>query len=131
MRVARRRTSLISDSEWLPLTRRVSKQPTRFAVTSLATGSKSSTGGRIPQQMLRLDREKIDGFEEAAFTSVKTQIDGALQSADAVVLSDYGKGLLTEDLCQHIIIRARDRSIPVLVDPKQRDFTRYRGATTI
>jgi D-beta-D-heptose 7-phosphate kinase / D-beta-D-heptose 1-phosphate adenosyltransferase len=47
------------------------------------------------------------------------------------VLSDYGKGVLTEEICRHVISAARLRRIPVLVDPKQRNFTRYRGATTI
>jgi D-beta-D-heptose 7-phosphate kinase/D-beta-D-heptose 1-phosphate adenosyltransferase len=86
-------------------------------------------GGK--QQMLRLDKESIEGFSPAAFTALEAQIDMALQSADAVVLSDYGKGVLSEGICQHTISKARERRIPVLVDPKQRNFTRYRGATTI
>jgi len=49
----------------------------------------------------------------------------------AVILSDYAKGVLTEHICQSIIALARKANIPVLVDPKQRSFARYRGATTI
>ncbi len=48
-----------------------------------------------------------------------------------VVLSDYAKGVLTEPVCRHIIAEAGKLGVPVLVDPKQRDFSRYRGATTI
>lgn len=104
--------------------------PHLVGVTGYPTTTKLRiVGGK--QQMLRLDREKIDGYPDAVFVNVKRQIDQLLPDADAVVLSDYGKGLLTEDICQHVICNARERGIPVLVDPKQRNFTRYRGATTI
>jgi len=48
-----------------------------------------------------------------------------------VVLSDYAKGVLTAGVCQAVIQAARRLKIPVLVDPKSTDFSRYRGATTI
>jgi D-beta-D-heptose 7-phosphate kinase/D-beta-D-heptose 1-phosphate adenosyltransferase len=54
-----------------------------------------------------------------------------LPEADAIVLSDYAKGVLTEDLCRPLIASARARDLPVLVDPKGRDFRRYEGATLI
>jgi D-beta-D-heptose 7-phosphate kinase/D-beta-D-heptose 1-phosphate adenosyltransferase len=86
-------------------------------------------GGR--QQMLRVDNERTGGYPPAAFDALIAKLDVALQSADAVVLSDYGKGVLTEEVCQRAIRMARQRGIPVLVDPKQKSYTRYRGATTI
>ena len=86
-------------------------------------------GGK--QQMLRLDREKTDGFPHDAFETLMHQVDVALATANAVVLSDYGKGVLTEDFCRYVIEKANGRKLPVLVDPKQRSFGRYRGATTI
>ena len=52
-------------------------------------------------------------------------------AASAVVLSDYDKGVLSPQVCRMIIDAARRHGIPVLVDPKGRDFTKYRGATTI
>jgi D-beta-D-heptose 7-phosphate kinase/D-beta-D-heptose 1-phosphate adenosyltransferase len=48
-----------------------------------------------------------------------------------VVLSDYAKGVLSERVCRELIGEARRLQIPVVVDPKGHDFTRYRGATTI
>jgi D-beta-D-heptose 7-phosphate kinase/D-beta-D-heptose 1-phosphate adenosyltransferase len=48
-----------------------------------------------------------------------------------VILSDYGKGLLTPELCQRIIGACRAAGKPVLVDPKGRDYGRYRGATCL
>lgn len=47
------------------------------------------------------------------------------------MLSDYAKGVLSQDVCQQVIRAARRQGIPVLVDPKSADFSRYRGATTI
>lgn len=86
-------------------------------------------GGK--QQMLRLDMEQTDGYPDEAYAGLLAAVDSSIASADAVVLSDYAKGVLTESVCQHAIRTARNRGIPVLVDPKQRSFARYRGATTI
>jgi len=83
------------------------------------------------QQMLRLDMEEIDGYPVNVHNALIEKIESAIPSADAVVLSDYAKGVLTEDVCQHAIRAARRGGIPVLVDPKQHNFARYRGATTI
>jgi len=54
-----------------------------------------------------------------------------LHGSDALVLSDYAKGVLNPEVCQTLIQAARKLGIPVLVDPKNADFTGYRGATTI
>ncbi|HEX4064671.1 MAG TPA: bifunctional D-glycero-beta-D-manno-heptose-7-phosphate kinase/D-glycero-beta-D-manno-heptose 1-phosphate adenylyltransferase HldE [Acidobacteriaceae bacterium] len=86
-------------------------------------------GGK--QQMLRLDTERVDGYPADATAALLARLESAIASADAVVLSDYAKGLLSEEVCQRVIGAARMRRVPVLVDPKQRSFARYRGATTI
>jgi D-beta-D-heptose 7-phosphate kinase/D-beta-D-heptose 1-phosphate adenosyltransferase len=54
-----------------------------------------------------------------------------VRTADAVILSDYDKGALSAPLCQAVIALARQRGIPLLADPKGRDFGKYAGATTI
>jgi D-beta-D-heptose 7-phosphate kinase/D-beta-D-heptose 1-phosphate adenosyltransferase len=100
------------------------------AVASHPTTTKLRVvGGK--QQMMRLDTEKIDGYPEEAYIRLMEKLDAAIATADAIVLSDYAKGVLTEQVCQHAIQSARRRGIPVLVDPKQRSFSRYHGATTI
>ncbi len=86
-------------------------------------------GGK--QQMLRLDTETTDGFPPAAYEDLIAKVEAAIPSADALVLSDYAKGVLSEHVCQRLIQKARAREIPVLVDPKRRSFERYRHATTI
>jgi D-beta-D-heptose 7-phosphate kinase/D-beta-D-heptose 1-phosphate adenosyltransferase len=86
-------------------------------------------GGR--QQMLRLDSERLGARSEEDYGRLVACVLGQLQGYDAVVLSDYAKGVFTPEACQTIIHAARTLGIPVLVDPKSADFTRYRGATTI
>lgn len=79
------------------------------------------------QQLIRLDFE--DGFSVAdqagLLDSFKTQLAGV----KVVILSDYGKGTLTD--IQQFIKPARAAGIPILVDPKGNDFDIYRGVTVI
>lgn len=78
------------------------------------------------QQLIRLDSEQtLAGHEDAFETSFSKSLDGI----DAIVLSDYGKGTLNR--IESLVALAKDRAIPVLVDPKGVDFERYRGATVL
>ena len=78
------------------------------------------------QQLIRLDTEEI---ATTAPSSLDGAVDEALADADVVVMSDYAKGTLSR--VGDLISLARRRGVPVLVDPKGRDFTRYRGATLL
>ena len=78
------------------------------------------------QQLIRLDFESSE-VRSAAITS--ETFSGALMDARLVILSDYGKGALAN--VEMLIAGCRERSVPVLVDPKGRDFQRYRGATVL
>jgi D-beta-D-heptose 7-phosphate kinase/D-beta-D-heptose 1-phosphate adenosyltransferase len=86
-------------------------------------------GGR--QQMLRLDSERLAERPQADYDRLLQSVLAQLPGCHAVVLSDYAKGALTPEVCQRVIQAARKLDIPVLVDPKNPDFVRYRGATTI
>jgi D-beta-D-heptose 7-phosphate kinase / D-beta-D-heptose 1-phosphate adenosyltransferase len=80
------------------------------------------------QQLVRVDEEQTHAptpDEEAALIEGAEQ---AIGEADAVILSDYGKGVLSEKVLHAAIAGARRRSVPVYVDPKGDDFARYRGA---
>jgi D-beta-D-heptose 7-phosphate kinase/D-beta-D-heptose 1-phosphate adenosyltransferase len=83
------------------------------------------------QQMMRLDMEASPAFSEADYQELLDRTFAVLREVSVVVLSDYAKGVLTEPVCQTIIRQARQFNIPVLVDPRNRSFSRYRGATTI
>jgi D-beta-D-heptose 7-phosphate kinase/D-beta-D-heptose 1-phosphate adenosyltransferase len=86
-------------------------------------------GGR--QQMLRLDSERLGARPQGDYDRLVKSALAHLPGCDAVVLSDYAKGVLTTEVCQAVIQAACGLRIPVLVGPKSADFTRYRGATTI
>lgn len=86
-------------------------------------------GGR--QQMLRLDSESSRARPQQDYDRLIAAVIAHLPGNHAVVLSDYAKGVLSPEVCQAVIKEARQLRIPVLVDPKSADFSRYRGATTI
>ena len=81
------------------------------------------------QQMLRVDREDSQALSEAD----EAALLGALCAADwkVVVMSDYGKGVLSPALTAAVIAEAERRGAASLVDPKHRDFARYAGATLV
>lgn len=83
------------------------------------------------QQMLRVDSENLGQRSEADHARLLAKSLEELPKCHAVLLSDYAKGVLAPSLCQAVIAEARKLGIPVLVDPKSADFSRYRGATTI
>ena len=79
------------------------------------------------QQLLRIDFERPPSRE--ALTAKLDEYERLVDAADAVVLSDYGKGGLEH--VQQMIAAARRHGKPVLVDPKGDDYSRYRGATVL
>jgi D-beta-D-heptose 7-phosphate kinase / D-beta-D-heptose 1-phosphate adenosyltransferase len=98
--------------------------------SSLPTISKTRIVGRM-QQLLRLDiesREAPPAVEAKRLRERATELAGKV---NAVILSDYAKGALTDELCEAVIRAARAAGIPVLVDPKTKDFSKYNGATTV
>lgn len=83
------------------------------------------------QQIVRIDDESRAPITGAVAREVIEVIDGQIATASAVVISDYAKGVVTAEIAQAAITRAHRLGIPVIVDPKQRDFSIYRGATVI
>ena len=83
------------------------------------------------QQMLRVDREKTDSIPADVENAVISRIEALAPAVGAVILSDYKKGLLTDKIVSHAIAAAVRHGKPVIVDPKGRDFSRYRGATVV
>ena len=83
------------------------------------------------QQVCRADRERSDELAKALEDAVVARIAGALRTADALVVSDYQKGVVTRRVMRSAVALARRRRVPVLVDPKVRHFGFYRGATIV
>jgi D-beta-D-heptose 7-phosphate kinase/D-beta-D-heptose 1-phosphate adenosyltransferase len=83
------------------------------------------------QQMLRVDWEDARPVSGAARDALVASLPARVRAAQAVVLSDYGKGVLVPEVVSAVIAAARDAGIPVLVDPKGDDYRRYRGATLV
>ncbi|MGH8126927.1 MAG: bifunctional D-glycero-beta-D-manno-heptose-7-phosphate kinase/D-glycero-beta-D-manno-heptose 1-phosphate adenylyltransferase HldE [Gammaproteobacteria bacterium] len=76
------------------------------------------------QQLLRLDFER--GFDASAAAILAERFEAALPGATLAIASDYAKGALAD--MPRLIAAARDAKVPLLVDPKGRDFTRYKNA---
>ncbi len=79
------------------------------------------------QQLLRVDVEAP--LPSGAALKISQATPELLDNTDVLVISDYGKGAVSQP--QALIQQARDRGIPVLIDPKGEDFIRYHGATLI
>ncbi len=83
------------------------------------------------QQLLRVDDEVVATPTEATIKALKEAVMDYLPSAQIVILSDYGKGSLPPELCQYIITASKSVGIPIIVDPKGQDYSRYQGATLL
>jgi D-beta-D-heptose 7-phosphate kinase/D-beta-D-heptose 1-phosphate adenosyltransferase len=83
------------------------------------------------QQMMRLDKEATPSPSSDAYADLLERVLVLLPKVSVLVLSDYAKGVVTESMCHSIIAGAGKLGLPVIVDPKHRDFSRYRGAATI
>jgi len=90
--------------------------------------SKKSRVIAVSQQILRYDKESKEDITEDSCKNIITSLQGTMSSYDMVILSDYGKGVLRDELCQSIIKLANKNGVRVLVDPKGSDFSKYNGA---
>jgi D-beta-D-heptose 7-phosphate kinase / D-beta-D-heptose 1-phosphate adenosyltransferase len=81
--------------------------------------------------LLRADRETIATVSNEDMADLERAVASQVSEADAVILSDYGKGVLTGSLAATVIAAARKAGKPVIVDPKGSDYSRYRGATIV
>jgi D-beta-D-heptose 7-phosphate kinase/D-beta-D-heptose 1-phosphate adenosyltransferase len=83
------------------------------------------------QQMLRADRESDAPISDRIRTAMVNFVRQELPDCGVMVLSDYGKGVLSSEALRGVIATARTYARPVVVDPKGRDFARYRGASLV
>lgn len=83
------------------------------------------------QQLLRADHEVSSALSADMEQQTLLRVRGALPSCDVIILSDYAKGALTDKVISEILALAKAQNKPVLIDPKGRNFARYRGATLL
>lgn len=83
------------------------------------------------QQLLRVDRERREVPETTAQARLIEATRSAAAQADAVILEDYGKGVLTREVIEAARAGAGPRGVPVVVDPNGRDYRRYAGVTLL
>ena len=101
--------------------RRQNDRPTSVKIRYLAGG----------QQLLRADHEVITPLAKKDADEIIIAAKEGLKSADVLILSDYGKGVLTDDVITTLIAMATAANIPVIVDPKGHDYSKYEGASLL
>ena len=95
--------------------------------TARPTTSKTRVVAR-GQQVVRIDEEVEDPIPERALEQVLDALDRAMADADALVIEDYNKGTLTPAVIERAMALGTKRGVPIVVDPKFKNFFAYRGA---
>ncbi len=97
-------------------------------------GRKTSHKSRLiasHQQIVRIDKEDKEDISKESSDTILLRAKIVMPFYDGVVLSDYGKGVLTKELTKNLINLAKSQGKIVLVDPKGSDYSKYRGATLL
>ena len=81
--------------------------------------------------LLRADTEETKPIGKDVEDAIIASVESWMDAADAVILSDYAKGVLTSRVIAAVIGAARRAGKPVIIDPKGHDYSRYRGATAV
>lgn len=81
------------------------------------------------QQFLRIDEEKKEPLLEEYYIYTKDNLDEIFEDIDVVIISDYAKGAVTKEMAQLLIKTAIKKNIPIIVDPKGNNYSKYVGAT--
>lgn len=83
------------------------------------------------QHVVRVDREDLSAISRSVQNKLLEKMNEKMPEIDAVLLSDYLKGTLTESFTQHLIQIAKKHKKPIIVDPKGDKYTKYKGATVL
>jgi D-beta-D-heptose 7-phosphate kinase/D-beta-D-heptose 1-phosphate adenosyltransferase len=105
------------------------KVDTRYLITQEdRITSKKSRIIASQQQVVRYDRESTDEISHESQKEILAIFGKIISDYDTVLLSDYGKGVLTKELTASLIAIANENNKKVLVDPKGLDYSKYKGA---
>ena len=87
---------------------------------------------RQPHQIVRIDRESRSLLSAQSFDAVHRKVLAAIPDCDAVLVSDYGKGVCTPELLRSVIEACRHQQVPILIDPSRGgDYQRYARANIV
>ncbi len=83
------------------------------------------------QQIVRVDQEQTNNISEFEEEDIWNLIFQIINTVDVIIVSDYGKGLVTKSILMRLINFGNDNDKIVLIDPKGKDYTKYSGATLL
>ena len=83
------------------------------------------------QQVVRIDKEKIHGLASGVIDQIIDYIKEIISDIDAIIIEDYGKGVVTPRLLKEILRLAKRHKTIVTVDPKEEHFHYYKGVTAV
>ncbi len=80
------------------------------------------------QQMIRFDSEDREDIDDEVVDKILTNFKKYILNFDIVLISDYGKGVISESLSQKVISISKSHNLKVIIDPKGEDYSKYKGA---
>jgi len=83
------------------------------------------------QQLLRVDYEKVDSADESIKKDILDFINKKINEVDAIIVSDYAKGVITKSVMENLIGLAKSKNKIIVVDPKPKHIDFYKGVTLI
>ncbi|MDP2921604.1 MAG: D-glycero-beta-D-manno-heptose-7-phosphate kinase [Candidatus Omnitrophota bacterium] len=83
------------------------------------------------QQVVRIDREKVDPVSSEVLDKIMAYVKDIIDDMDAVVIEDYGKGVISAKLLKETLAAAKKKKKIITVDPKEEHFSYYKGVTAI
>ena len=95
------------------------------------TTSKLRYIGPGNQQILRVDSEDTSPVEDVQLANVFETLEKRIKEIGLIIVSDYAKGMLTNNISKRIIDLANNNDIPILVDGKDKNYNKYKDATII
>jgi len=83
------------------------------------------------QQVVRIDKENTEHLNEDVFGRMMAYLENTIKKVDAIIIEDYGKGVITANMLKKIIPAAKAAKKIIAVDPKEEHFKYYKGVTVI
>lgn len=106
----------------------------QIGLSLIASQQPTVTKARIiggKQQIVRLDYEEKLELSEMERTDIQQTVSDLLPDYPVLVVSDYGKGFISDELCRFLIAEAHKHHIRVIIDPKGKNWTKYAGADIV